>query len=152
MNKPISLETPVGDSDSQLADFIEDTTFGSPVNFVLDQDLAHNIARIPARSPRAKNKSCACDSASVAKPCTPWRKSAKVSTLSRERIRQIEVSAQETTASLPKSRAAYFPGKLILGERYFLLYGLVSLLLAALERSIMNSSSRFGTSIDAIPT
>ena len=35
----LSLETPVGDEDAKMADFIEDTTFSSPLEMTLDSNL-----------------------------------------------------------------------------------------------------------------
>jgi RNA polymerase primary sigma factor len=93
VNKPISLETPVGDSDSQLADFIEDTTFGSPVNFVLDQDLAHNIARILSTLTPREEQVLRMRFGIGGEAVHTLEEIGKGFHLSRERIRQIEVKA-----------------------------------------------------------
>ena len=90
MNKPISLETPVGDSDSQLADFIEDTTFGSPVNFVLDQDLAHNIARASQHAHPREEQVLRMRFGIGGEAVHTLEEIGKGFHLSRERIRQIE--------------------------------------------------------------
>ncbi len=93
VNKPISLETPVGDSDSQLADFIEDTTFGSPVNLVLDQDLAHNIARILGTLTPREEQVLRMRFGIGGEAVHTLEEIGRGFHLSRERIRQIEVKA-----------------------------------------------------------
>jgi RNA polymerase primary sigma factor len=93
VNKPISLETPVGDSDSQLADFIEDTTFASPINFVLDQDLAHNIARILSTLTPREEQVLRMRFGIGGEAVHTLEEIGKGFHLSRERIRQIEVKA-----------------------------------------------------------
>jgi RNA polymerase primary sigma factor len=93
VNKPISLETPVGDSDSQLADFIEDTTFGSPVNFVMDQDLAHNIARILSTLTPREEQVLRMRFGIGGEAVHTLEEIGRGFHLSRERIRQIEVKA-----------------------------------------------------------
>ena len=93
VNKPISLETPVGDSDSQLADFIKDTTFGSPVNFVMDQDLAHNIARILSTLTPREEQVLRMRFGIGGEAVHTLEEIGRGFHLSRERIRQIEVKA-----------------------------------------------------------
>jgi RNA polymerase primary sigma factor len=93
VNKPISLETPVGDSDSQLADFIEDTTFGSPVNVVMDQDLAHNIARILSTLTPREEQVLRMRFGIGGEAVHTLEEIGRGFRLSRERIRQIEVNA-----------------------------------------------------------
>jgi RNA polymerase primary sigma factor len=93
VNKPISLETPVGDSDSQLADFIEDTTFVSPVNFVLDQDLADNIARILSTLTPREEQVLRMRFGIGGESVHTLEEIGRGFRLSRERIRQIEVKA-----------------------------------------------------------
>jgi RNA polymerase primary sigma factor len=93
VNKPISLETPVGDSDSQLADFIEDTTFGSPVNFVMDQDLSHNIARILSTLTPREEQVLRMRFGIGGEAVHTLEEIGRGFHLSRERIRQIEVKA-----------------------------------------------------------
>jgi RNA polymerase sigma factor RpoD-like protein len=93
VNKPISLETPVGDSDSQLADFIEDTTFGSPVNFVMDQDLANNIARILSTLTPREEQVLRMRFGIGGEAVHTLEEIGRGFRLSRERIRQIEVKA-----------------------------------------------------------
>jgi RNA polymerase sigma factor RpoD-like protein len=93
VNKPISLETPVGDSDSQLADFIEDTTFGSPVNFVMDRDLAHNIARILSTLTEREEQVLRMRFGIGGETVHTLEEIGRGFHLSRERIRQIEVKA-----------------------------------------------------------
>jgi RNA polymerase sigma factor (sigma-70 family) len=93
VNKPISLETPVGDSDSQLADFIEDTTFGSPLNLVLDQDLARNISRILGTLTPREEQVLRMRFGIGGETVHTLEEIGRGFHLSRERIRQIEVKA-----------------------------------------------------------
>jgi len=93
VNKPISLEMPVGESDSQLADFIEDTTFASPVNFVMDQDLAHNIARILSTLTPREEQVLRMRFGIGGEAVHTLEEIGRGFRLSRERIRQIEVKA-----------------------------------------------------------
>lgn len=93
VNKPISLETPVGDSDSQLADFIEDTTFASPLNVVLDQDLAENIARILSTLTPREEQVLRMRFGIGGESVHTLEEIGRGFRLSRERIRQIEVKA-----------------------------------------------------------
>jgi RNA polymerase primary sigma factor len=93
VNKPISLETPVGDSDSQLADFIEDTTFTSPLNFVMDQDLAQNIARILSTLTPREEQVLRMRFGIGGESVHTLEEIGRGFRLSRERIRQIEVKA-----------------------------------------------------------
>src|SRR6266511_2662808 len=93
VNKPISLETPVGDSDSQLADFIEDTTFESPVTFVMDQDLANNIARILSTLTPREEQVLRMRFGIGGESVHTLEEIGRGFRLSRERIRQIEVKA-----------------------------------------------------------
>ena len=44
--RPISLETPVGDDDAHMSDFIEDRATVSPIDAVLSQDLSQKVRRI----------------------------------------------------------------------------------------------------------
>jgi len=44
--EPVSLETPVGDEDSHLRDFIEDKAMLSPLDFVINDDLREKIDKI----------------------------------------------------------------------------------------------------------
>jgi RNA polymerase primary sigma factor len=93
VNKPISLETPVGEGDSQLGDFIEDTTFVSPVNAMLDQDLARNIARILSTLTPREEQVLRMRFGIGGEAVHTLEEIGQGFHLSRERIRQIEVKA-----------------------------------------------------------
>jgi RNA polymerase primary sigma factor len=93
VNKPISLETPVGESDSQLGDFIEDTSFASPVNAMLDQDLARNIARILSTLTPREEQVLRMRFGIGGEAVHTLEEIGQGFHLSRERIRQIEVKA-----------------------------------------------------------
>jgi len=93
VNKPISLETPVGESDSQLGDFIEDTSFASPVNAMLDQDLARNIARMLSTLTPREEQVLRMRFGIGGEAVHTLEEIGQGFHLSRERIRQIEVKA-----------------------------------------------------------
>jgi RNA polymerase primary sigma factor len=42
----LSLETPVGDDDARMGDFIEDTTFGSPLEMAMDANLRRTTRQV----------------------------------------------------------------------------------------------------------
>lgn len=93
VNKPISLETPVGESDSQLGDFIEDTSFASPANALLDQDLARNIARTLSTLTPREEQVLRLRFGIGGETVHTLEEIGQGFHLSRERIRQIEVKA-----------------------------------------------------------
>lgn len=93
VNKPISLEAPVGDSDSQLGDFIEDVSFASPINAVLDQDLDRNISRILRTLTPREAQVLRMRFGIGGETVHTLEEIGQGFHLSRERIRQIEVKA-----------------------------------------------------------
>jgi len=54
--EPVSLETPVGEEDSHLRDFIEDKAMLSPLDFVIHDDLRKKIDRILGSLPPKEEK------------------------------------------------------------------------------------------------
>ena len=54
--EPVSLETPVGEEDSHLRDFIEDKAMLSPLDFVIHDDLRKKIDRILSSLPPKEEK------------------------------------------------------------------------------------------------
>jgi RNA polymerase primary sigma factor len=78
--EPISLETPVGDDDSTLGDFLENQESISPYEAVKNKELADRVTGILATLSPARKKSSGSASGSVKTPNTPWKRSASVST------------------------------------------------------------------------
>jgi RNA polymerase primary sigma factor len=54
--EPISLETPIGDEDSHLSDFIEDKTMRSPLDFAIIDDMKKRIDKILCSLPSKEEK------------------------------------------------------------------------------------------------
>jgi RNA polymerase primary sigma factor len=54
--EPVSLETPVGEEDSHLRDFIEDKAMLSPLDFVINDDLKKKIDKILGSLPPKEEK------------------------------------------------------------------------------------------------
>ena len=78
--EPISLETPVGDDDSTLGDFLENQESQSPYEAVQTRELAGRVNEILSTlSANGKKKLSDCVSVSEKRPNTPWRRSASVS-------------------------------------------------------------------------
>jgi len=92
-SKPISLETPVGDEESQLSDFIEDKVLPKPVdeatNGLLKKQLAETLASLSARERRIIEMRFGLDDAG----CRTLEEIGTELGFTRERIRQIEKEA-----------------------------------------------------------
>ena len=54
--EPISLETPVGEEDSHLRDFIEDKAMLSPLDIAIQEDMKKNIDKILCSLPPKEEK------------------------------------------------------------------------------------------------
>jgi RNA polymerase primary sigma factor len=93
VKKPISLETPVGDGDSQLGDFIEDNSFSSPFEVVSDQDLAEHICKILTTLSPREEKVIKMRFGIGGESIHTLEEIGQGFRLSRERIRQIEAKA-----------------------------------------------------------
>ncbi|MBN2463714.1 MAG: sigma-70 family RNA polymerase sigma factor [Dehalococcoidia bacterium] len=91
--KAISLETPVGDEESQLSDFIEDKALPKPVdeatNGLLRKQLAETLASLSARERRIIEMRFGLDDAG----CRTLEEIGTELGFTRERIRQIEKEA-----------------------------------------------------------
>jgi len=91
--EPISLETPVGDEDGHLSDFIEDKSMLSPLDSVIRDDMKIKINKIlcslPSREETIIRKRFGIG---IDTPCTLEEVGMEFD-VTRERIRQIEVNA-----------------------------------------------------------
>ncbi|MFQ5904055.1 MAG: RNA polymerase sigma factor RpoD/SigA, partial [Candidatus Binatia bacterium] len=90
---PLSLETPIGDEDSRLADFIEDRQGWSPIEAVEDREMMEQLAlALSTLSPREEKVLRMRFGIGEASDHT-LREVGELLGLSRERIRQIELQA-----------------------------------------------------------
>jgi RNA polymerase primary sigma factor len=91
--EPVSLETPVGEEDSHLRDFIEDKAMLSPLDFVIHDDLRKKVDKILASLP-AKEEKIIRKRFGIGEdvPLTLEEVGLEFD-VTRERIRQIEVKA-----------------------------------------------------------
>lgn len=91
--EPVSLETPIGEEDSHLSDFIEDKGMLSPLDSVIMDDMKKKIDKIicslPPREEKIIRKRYGIG---VDNPCTLEEVGTEFD-VTRERIRQIEVNA-----------------------------------------------------------
>ena len=91
--EPVSLETPIGDEDGHLMDLIEDKDMSSPFDIAVQGDLKEQVDRIlcslPDREEKIIRNRFGIDGN---EPCSLNEISQELD-VSRERIRQIEVSA-----------------------------------------------------------
>ena len=91
--EPISLETPIGEEDSHLSDFIEDKTMLSPLDFAILDDMKNMIDQIlcslPPKEEIIIRKRFGIG---LEVPCTLEEVGMEFD-VTRERIRQIEVKA-----------------------------------------------------------
>ncbi len=92
--EPISLETPVGEEDSHLMDFIEDKETVSPLDFVMKNDIREKLddilCSLPPREETVIRKRFGIGDS----PCS-LEEVGQEFDVSRERIRQIEVTAMK---------------------------------------------------------
>ena len=90
---PISLETPIGNEDSRLADFIEDRGGCSPIEVTEDREMVEQLAlALATLSPREEKVLRMRFGIGEASDHT-LREVGDLLGLSRERIRQIELQA-----------------------------------------------------------
>jgi len=92
---PISLETPVGDDDSQLSDFIEDANADSPVDHVSAVNLIQETRKLLATLSPREEKILRMRFGIGEKSDHTLEEVGKDFNLTRERIRQIEAKALE---------------------------------------------------------
>lgn len=91
--EPVSLETPIGEEDSHLQDFIEDKAMLSPLDFVINDDLRKKIDKILASlSPKEEKIIRKRFGIGEDVPLTLEEVGLEFD-VTRERIRQIEVKA-----------------------------------------------------------
>ncbi|MEW6571655.1 MAG: sigma-70 family RNA polymerase sigma factor [Nitrospirota bacterium] len=103
--EPVSLETPIGDDDTYLKDFLEDRDAFSPLDFAIRNDLQKKMDEIlcflPPREERIIRKRFGIGSEN---PHTLEELAAEYD-VTRERIRQIEVSAIKSLKNFVKQMA-----------------------------------------------
>jgi RNA polymerase primary sigma factor len=91
--EPVSLETPVGEEDSHLRDFIEDKAMPSPLDFAIRDDMKKKIDKILGSLPPKEEKVIRQRfGIGVDSPLTLEEVGIEFD-VTRERIRQIEVKA-----------------------------------------------------------
>jgi RNA polymerase primary sigma factor len=91
--EPVSLETPIGEEDSHLRDFIEDTEMLSPLDFAIRDDMKQKIDKILGSLPMKEEKIIRSRfGIGTGSPHTLEEVGLEFE-VTRERIRQIEVKA-----------------------------------------------------------
>jgi RNA polymerase primary sigma factor len=91
--EPLSLETPMGDDDGYLSDFIEDGGSNSPLNGIISKDLKRQIERLLLTlNPKEERILRLRFGIGNDQPCS-LEEIAKEYDVTRERIRQIETRA-----------------------------------------------------------
>jgi RNA polymerase primary sigma factor len=91
--EPLSLETPMGDDDGYLSDFIEDSGSNSPLNGIISKDLKRQIERLLLTlNPKEERILRLRFGIGNDQPCS-LEEIAKEYDVTRERIRQIETRA-----------------------------------------------------------
>jgi RNA polymerase primary sigma factor len=91
--EPISLETPVGEEDSHLRDFIEDKAILSPLDFAIQDDMKKKIEKILSSLPHKEEKIIR-KRFGIGEDAPRTLEEVGVEfDVTRERIRQIEVKA-----------------------------------------------------------
>ena len=92
---PISLETPVGDDDSQLADFIEDVTSPSPIDKAVDTNLREKTDDVLQTLPDREERILRMRFGIGERTDHTLEEVGRDFNLTRERIRQLETKALE---------------------------------------------------------
>ena len=91
--EPISLETPIGNDETRLSDFIEDKAMPSPLDLVMRNEIEKNVdtllCSLPVREEKILRERYGIG---IDSPCTLEEVGVKFD-VTRERIRQIEVTA-----------------------------------------------------------
>jgi RNA polymerase primary sigma factor len=91
--EPISIETPIGNDETRLSDFIEDKTVPSPLDLVMRNEIEKNVdtllCSLPVREEKILRERYGIG---IESPCTLEEVGVKFD-VTRERIRQIEMTA-----------------------------------------------------------
>jgi len=103
-NQPISLETPVGDDEQRLGDFIEDSLTEHPLDELSHQELRSLLVKLLATLQPREEKILRLRFGIGGKPEETLEKIGKSFNVSKERIRQIEKKALKKLQH-PKRRA-----------------------------------------------
>ena len=91
--QPISLETPIGDDEQTLGDFIEDERAISPMDESADRELAEITRTLLSRLKPREEKVLRLRFGMDGQPAQTLEKIGKIFNVSKERIRQIEKKA-----------------------------------------------------------
>jgi hypothetical protein len=92
LKETISLETPIGDEEVRIGDFIEDKNAILPIDAAIHSICARRPPACSPRSPRARGACCACASAHRHEHRYTLEVGRQFS-VTRQRIRQIEAKA-----------------------------------------------------------
>ncbi len=92
---PVSLEAPVGDDESNLADFIEDVNAESPIDYVTSDALVHHTQRVLASLSPREERILRLRFGIGERTDHTLEEVGQDFNLTRERIRQIEAKALE---------------------------------------------------------
>ena len=102
--EPISLETPIGDDETRLSDFIEDKALPSPLDLVMRNEIEKNVdtllCSLPVREEKILRERYGIG---IDSPCTLEEVGLKFD-VTRERIRQIEVTALKRLKRISRDR------------------------------------------------
>jgi RNA polymerase primary sigma factor len=102
--EPISLEAPIGDDETRLSDFIEDKTMPSPLDLVMRNEIEKNVdtllCSLPVREEKILRERYGIG---IDSPCTLEEVGVKFD-VTRERIRQIEVTALRRLKRISRDR------------------------------------------------
>jgi RNA polymerase primary sigma factor len=105
--EPLSLETPIGEEERDLSDFIEDKSAESPLESLIMDDIKKRVEKficcLPAREERVIRKRFGIG---VDSPCTLEEVSTEFN-VTRERIRQIEMGAIEKLRQISSELTLY---------------------------------------------
>ena len=116
--EPISLETPIGDDETRLSDFIEDKAMPSPFDLVMRNETEKNVdtllCSLPVREEKILRERYGIG---IKSPCTLEEVGVKFD-VTRERIRQIEVTALKRLRriSRDRDRGIYYTTEREIGE------------------------------------
>ncbi len=106
--QPLSLETPVGDDEQKLGDFIEDTSSDSPADNMRDKELYEVLRRLLATLQPREEKILRLRFGIDGNPEETLEKIGRSFNVSKERIRQIEKKALQKLQH-PKRRVLLEP-------------------------------------------